>query len=321
LSVGEHWVSLESAQVPDGRGYVKRRLRPDLAMDVFVAVARPSGRRCLLLKADGVDLRALPRFSGSRGIESRLVTDAGEGRFLEVSLRDRAFADIFDKLLDDVVLTLPPDTGPGVAARVVARLILWQKFLSATPSPLGEEAQRGLYGELWFLKEHVFRLRGLPGVGGWVGPTRAAQDFQFSAMAIEVKTSVADQDQALRIVSERQLDDVGIARLFLFHLSVDMRAGETGSLPDLVASVRREIADNPWRDEFEGRLAEAGYSDADRERYVQPCYAIREQNLFRVAAGFPRLTESVLQAGVGDVHYSIRLSACKPFAVDMSELK
>jgi hypothetical protein len=83
LSVGDHWVSLESAQVPDARGYVKRRLRPDLSMDVFVAVARPSGRRCLLLKAEGVDLEALPRFSGSRGIESRLTTDAGEGRVLD----------------------------------------------------------------------------------------------------------------------------------------------------------------------------------------------------------------------------------------------
>ena len=41
------------------------------------------------------------------------------------------------------------------------------------------------------------------------------------------------------------------------------------------------------------------------------------RSTFRVAPGFPRLLESNLKPGVGDVTYSVVLSACEPFKVEL----
>jgi len=318
--IADYWRSLENLEAPDASGYVKRRLRPDLPLDLFMAVARPSGRRSILVTIGADVADQIPHFGGSRGIQSQMLV-AGGGRTLEISLRDMAYADIFDRLLDDVIISIPMNAGGKAAAFVVARLGRWQKFLTVSPLPLGEESQRGLFGELWFLKTRAMPVRGIASVANWLGPTLAAQDFQFVDLAVEVKTSVADQDQSLHIVSERQLDDLGIARLFLFHVSVDGRAGERGSLPDLVDSIRADLRGGPWAETFEEHLSESGYADVDRDRYLQPCYTIREENLFRVTGNFPRLTERDLPAGVSDIHYVIRLSACRPFAVGFDELR
>lgn len=322
MTVATLWKDLEAAETPDGEGYVKRRLRPELALNIFVAIARPVSRRCLLLQVPVTEIRSLPRFAGTRGIQSKVITQQlGAEAFIELSLIDHRFDGFFDHLLDDLLEALPPGVPASDATGLVlARLVRWQTFLRSRPDGLGSEEQRGLYGELWLLDAHLVPGRGPQAVSGWTGPARDAQDFRYDRLAIEVKTCIAGPDQHLRVSSERQLDDTGVDRLFLYHLSLDVRAGVTSTLPLLVAHLRGRLGGGPWSDSFEDRLAAAGYADADAEQYEQTSYTSREENLFRVEGGFPRLTEDVLPAGVGDVQYSITVSSCRPYSVALAEI-
>jgi hypothetical protein len=200
----------------------------------------------------------------------------------------------------------------------LTRLKRWQIFLEQhSPDGLGEAAQQGLYGELWFLRQAVLpQLGTLRGVLSWSGPAAAQQDFQFSGCAVEIKTTSSKQHQKLSIASERQLDNTGTGALILLHLSLDARQGGGETLPEMVASVRSLLeTSSSARDEFENRLFEAGYLDSYASRYEYTGYTIREMNYFKVEGEFPRIVEADLRNGIGDVHYSISVAECKRFSI------
>jgi hypothetical protein len=320
MTVTTIWRELEAARAPDASGYVRRLVRPDLPIELSLAIARPSMKRCLLMSAEpGSGAHA--SFSGARGITSQVVSVAPDIHWLELSLTDPGSADMFDALLEDLIAAIPAGAPRREAmSALLARLARWQRFLRASAAPLGKEAQHGLYGELWFLLHHLAPSHGPLAVAGWTGPDRELQDFQLGDVAVEVKTCVGQQAQAMRISSERQLDVPPGVRLYLFHISVDVRRGSKDTLVALVDQVRATFRGSSGADALEDRLAASGYSDVDARHYAQTDYAVREHNLFRVRDGFPRITERDIPDGVGEVAYSLAVAVCRPFAASMSEL-
>jgi hypothetical protein len=259
----------------------------------------------------------------------RLSGDGADEATPGVTLKEPRFADVFTALAEDLARQV---TEAGSAAAQVKTLLgqlaRWQKFLAASAEGLTAEQQRGLYGEL-----HVLRSDLLPALGaatavnGWTAPGGAHQDFQFATGAVEVKTTVAKQPLAVRITSERQLDDTGIAALFLHVVVLDERevdlgrSGEGESLPALVEDLRKRLKEQPGVLElFNDRLLEDGYLDAHAPRYEGRRFCLRREMTFRVGRGFPRLVERDLPEGVGDVSYALSLAACKEFSVLPGEM-
>ena len=130
----------------------------------------------------------------------------------------------------------------------------------------------------------------------------------------------------MRITSERQLDDTGVGALFLHVIAVDERevapaATAPGtSLPGLVGELRLTLANTATTAVFEDRMMECGYFDLHAPRYEGRRRTVRSEQTFRVVAGFPRLTESVLPPGVGDTSYAVSLAACLPFSTTIPEM-
>ena len=140
-------------------------------------------------------------------------------------------------------------------------------------------------------------------------------------VTVEVKTTSAKQHQKLAIASERQLDDTGAGTIVLLHLSLDVRQGQGETLPEMVASVRSLVArDAIARDDLENLLFEIGYLDIHATRYENIGYTIREHNYFKVSVNFPKIIESDLRNGVGDVRYTISVAECKRFSIPESEV-
>ncbi len=155
----------------------------------------------------------------------------------------------------------------------------------------------------------------------WTGPKGTQQDFQFSRCAVEVKTTSAKQHQRLAIASERQLDDTGVETIVLLHLSLDVRQGQGETLPAMATSMRYLVAgDAIARDELENLLFEVGYLDIHATRYETIGYTLREHNYFKVGPDFPKIIESDLPNGVGDVRYTISVAECKRFFIPESEV-
>ncbi len=324
MNFTEVWGALESSAGPPG-GYIKRRVPTD-RFDVFIAVEKPSNHRMLLLHVDESSTRSLGRLPSTRGVAVRIIRPADDGRdaAVQLVLAEPRYNDIFAALASDIAAAVASkDTEMDAVQSLLGQLARWQSFLQSALTGLGEDAQRGLYGELWFLRRHL--LDGPAGievaVRSWRGPEEAHQDFQLRGRAVEVKTTAGKQHQRILIASERQLDDTGIDVLLLFHLSVDVREGSGESLPLLIDAVRERLDGHGGAAEvFESQLMRGGYHDSHRSRYDQAGYTARETNLFKVEAGFPRIVEADLKSGVGDVRYSIAVSECRRFQVPVGRL-
>lgn len=329
MRIEQLWREMEmEAEAGSPAAWLTRFAQPQPAPPLLVALDVAGNRRALLLPLPRALVPGRREWPVCRGLEMFSVALAGQAH-LGVRLRDAACADVFTALAEDVAARVAATTGArAAAAALLGRLRRWQKFLAAGTGGLSAEQQRGLYGELHTLRSHL-----LPGLGaelavaGWRAPQAAQQDFQYPTGAVEVKTTTAKQPQAVRVTSERQLDDTGIRALFLHVVVLDEREVELGTagggecLPGVVTDLRSRLASEPTALElFDDQLLEAGYLDADVPRYEGRRFTLRQELTFRVQRGFPRLVERSLPAGIGDVNYALSLAACAPWAVTVDAM-
>ena len=242
-----------------------------------------------------------------------------------LSSTDRMFNEVFSAMAENLYQSLREcQNDRQIVSIFLERLLQWQDFFDRNGiNGLTEEAQRGLYGELYFLRRHLLSIPQYftSEISGWTGSKNRQHDFQFGDLAVEVKTSSAKQHQKLLISSEQQLDETLIGNLFVFHLSLSVIENHADTLPALVVDLRNNLHTvYAAAFAFEGALVERGYIDEQAWRYQKTGYTVRESNMFRVTKGFPRLTERDLPLGVGDLTYSISVVECKNFAVPVEEV-
>ncbi len=322
LVTPEVWDTLVGA--PAAHGLVRTRVAPEGPIDIFVAVEKPSATRILLFGlADDAQARSID-VPQATGIEVRALPAAGEAGwgFAEVRLVDARYVEVFTSLADDLVEHVGRAVdGRAAIERLADRLRRWEAFLKVVdPDGLGQERRAGLYGELHVLRGHLLLINKEMAVTTWVGPEGAHQDFQGSAWALEVKTSRTKQPVSVRISGERQLDDLGLRFLGLAHIGLEQRRNSGETLPEIIASVRAMLADTAVAESFEAQLLSAGYLAIHEPRYINDGYVVRFDELFEVRDGFPRITERDLVDGVGDVAYSVAVSALGDFRTGWTRL-
>lgn len=322
MTITDIWQELE---VPASRtpGIFSRRVREESRADLFVGISRPEGHRMFILGID-TDATLSGQLPSAKGIRVGLIRpSSGATPLFVVELVDPQFQAVFTVLVEDLVKSASEALDSVSAMEVVvARLTRWQRLLDHGSGPLAPEAQRGLYGELFFMRHLAASLGITRAVDSWTGPSRAPQDFQCSGWAVEVKTTGAEQPQRIRVAGARQLDDTGLSLLAIYHLSLDVReAGQGDSLAAMVSTLRDLAATHPAAAQtLEDRLLDAGYLDHFGDQYARAGYTVRAELVYKVRDGFPRLLEAMLPSGVGDVTYTIDASACAPYAVPLSHL-
>jgi hypothetical protein len=309
-------------------GLVAVRLHPASAFNLFAALDHANGHRFLLLKSVQPELRPRVPLPEGRGFSLAAIHTPGDpdGAYcLRFELTDLAHSDVFDVVGNDVLRhVLEAEDEAAAFAAFVSRIAEWQHFLNSLPREgLSEHAQQGLFGELWFLQQHLLReIAPLRAVQAWTGPRALSKDFEFGGLAFEVKATAAKQPVKFQISGELQLDAGGVGRLILYALLVE-RLGAGGlSLRDLVSSVRENLAaeDTAALVAFGELLLQAGYVDADAERYSTK-FAVRSEHFFDVRDDFPRIVGADLRRGVGDARYSIQQSECERYAVEVDAVQ
>jgi hypothetical protein len=327
MKIEDIWELLEQDKSNIASGYLTRRILPDVNYDVYLAIEKPSNTRLLILRfGNGYLDRKTIYPSSSSFTVNRIALPQNDEDYgaLQLVLTNPRYEDIFTILVQDIVTSLSlVKEGQAAVSAFIVRLKRWQAFLEKhNPEGLSTTSQQGLYGELWFLRQVVLpHLGPLNGLRSWTGPKATQQDFQFTGCAVEVKTTSAKQHQKLTIASERQLDDTGAGTIGLLHLSLDIRQGQGETLPEMIANVRSLVADDMLaKDELENCLFEVGYLDLHASQYEEIGYLIREHNYFKVENDFPRIIESDLRNGVGDVRYTISVAECKRFSISESEV-
>jgi hypothetical protein len=323
------WTELEADSHALEQGeWVVRRLHPESQGDMRLAIGGSPQCRALLIRVPNAAIPSSVEYPRAHGFELCEVSIADCPKThttLAVSLTHQVFSEIFSILLQDIVQHLLEVSSDSQAVtELVNRLKVWQWFMEkAGPEGLSPECQRGLYGELAFLRECLVpKLGALRAVQAWVGPTGAQQDFQWQRRACEVKTTASKQHQKLRISNELQLDIASLDVLWLYHLSLDVHRESGEALPQIVDALRSLLAHEIAASElFATRLIEAGYHPVHADRYLTTGYTVREAKFYRVIDGFPRILEQDLPDGVGDVSYTISVAACREFQVPASEVE
>lgn len=307
-------------------GLAVRRINPEGRDDIFIGCRQPEDTRLLILRLPSAPLLARNALVQSRGFTTRVsrYQHDPEGSYsLVLEATDRLFNGVFSVLAGDIIRRVeerrPQETAVSAFLGCVLR---WKRFFDLSGHEgLPDELLLGLFAELTFL--HDFALPhtgGLAAVTGWVGPDPLAKDFQYPGFAVEAKGTASAEPVKVRISSERQLDDSGIDRLLLFVLLTEKVARSAGtSVPELIESIRTHLDDTSATLIFEEKLLSYGYHDFHCSTYESRRFVNRGHRLFYVRTGFPRLTAS-LPPGVGDVTYSLTLSACVQFAISDMEL-
>ncbi|MBS0606339.1 MAG: PD-(D/E)XK motif protein [Verrucomicrobia bacterium] len=323
------WKELETEvnKIP-GHGILKRLLAPESTATMFLGIQRPSLSRLFLLEVPRNMLPLKEHIPESRGFELSVEPSAEKLKnhaTLVLRATDCVYNEVFSAMVDNLYQILKECKEERQIVRVfLDRLYRWQQFFEKNPqNGLSEEAQRGLYGELYFLKNHLLSTSDhfIAEVSSWTGAMNRQHDFQFGDTVVEVKTSIAKQHQKLKISSEQQLDETLVGNLYIYHLSLSMMENHADTLPNLIAQIQNGLHDvYGATTTFEEALLNRGYLHTQAERYSKTGYAIREFNVFLVTDDFPRITERELPFGVGDLTYSISIAECKKFKAPINEL-
>ena len=327
MNLAETWGYLEDdVGAAGGSGRVQRRILPRGLRNVFVAMEVPSGNRMMILRVSTVSLAGMPIPPDSGGLVLRLSHrgDPATETDVELVLTDGQHRDIFDLLVRDLVEAAeqPDDEAVGVA-RLLARLSNWQQLLRRlSPRGLSPEAQLGIWGELWVLREVLAPAIGIgDAISAWRGPMGADQDFQMGAVCMEVKTSAAHGLDRIPVASERQLEVPEDVVLVLVGLSVDARIGHGETLCDMIRVVRSAAAAAGCLSMLDDRLEGGGCGAEDAHLHGEMGYSVRSSVSFLVGPGFPRLVSTDLPVGVSDVRYRISLASCRPHMMSEEGLR
>ncbi|MBY3986969.1 PD-(D/E)XK motif protein [Rhodococcus fascians] len=319
------WEALSSTLQQQGRVY--RRLHPESDLDLRAVLNLDNGELSLslLLSVDELAER-VATLPSTRMIDVVQSATADALRVeVDVVLKDKAFQDVFKVMVDDLADACVSASSEIGAYRVlVSRLGSWRDMMERVQrGGLNRQYRRGLFGELYFILRLAASGAGADhAVMGWIGPSRAPQDFQFNDFAVEVKVSSGLQPQHFVVANEREFDRLNNADLFCFHISVDERTGGIGmSLNDLVERIRFLLeGDYISLKFFQDGLTKYGYIESQLELYLEPKYTVRDTATFNVKDEFPRIVESDLRTGVGSVKYSVSVDACSEFSVGFHEI-
>jgi hypothetical protein len=307
-------------------GLFKLRYSDTSKCDVFLGVKFPEKLRIFILKMPfniGKEFNFKYEF---RGLKFEKIYDPEDSKYLLLNLVlvDKQFKDIFDTLVADVLNAVIDESIAKVILKNYSnRLIKWQSlFEKFKKQGLTPEEQRGLYGELFFMRKFLQANYDFSNIiFSWIGSEKQIRDYQYGSWSVEVKTTHGNNHQKVQINSERQLDTTNLENLFLNHLSLEVRQQSGETLNQIVDSVI-EILSSDFNalSLFRSKLLESGFFEHHRQLYADIGYFIRQEIFYKVENDFPRIEEKDIRKGVGDVKYSIVVSQCTHFIKSEQEI-
>lgn len=319
------WHKLEDEQ-PLKSGLLYKRYSGAIKPDIYVAVKFPEKLRCIAARLNSKAELQLRSWDKLRDIKIETLPDdkQPDKQFLLVLLLNNQHRDIFSTLSEDLIHQVANITSePELIKLLLLRLEKWRLlFEKIGQQGLSDESQRGLYGELYFLRKFMHNIPSPDYcVNSWKGIEKSVQDFQFADWAAEIKTTHGKNHQKIYISNERQLDISLIPKIFLIHYSLEVRQNHGETLNDIVNDLLKTLSESmASQNLFRLKLLEAGYFDNHRHLYSETGYSIRQENFYKITEDFPKITESQISSGVGDVHYSIIISANDNWILDEDEL-
>jgi len=323
--INEIWNEMESDNSLTN-GLLFRRYAAKTLPDIYIGLKKFEKLRCIALRLQNVNTVSLGRYTNLKDIKPELIPDEKDNSktYLLLVLLNSEHQDVFATLCEDLIEGISTITDEQkVIKELLNRLEKWKSlFDKASAEGLGKEEQRGLYGELYFLRKWLTNSNDFQKcIQSWLGPEKAIRDFEQNGWALEVKTTYGNNHQKIHINSERQLDTENLTTLILLHLSLEVQQQNGESLNRIADEIILLLnVDISSQMKFKTKLLQAGYFNIHRAVYENAGYQIRNEIYYLVNEGFPRIEEKGIPKGVGDVKYSIILSEYTDYIITEFEV-
>ncbi|MEJ2905146.1 PD-(D/E)XK motif protein [Pedobacter panaciterrae] len=324
INYREIWKSIneESAGYPD-RGLIARKIPSSGAFSVFLATDFRRKIRLLYVKLERdvlVKTNDLPRF---RGFEiSCVISSIGSfknSEFLKLTQSIPETEGVFELVISDLCdhITRIKDR-LHLNPLLIKVLAEWKLFFERSEDKMLTLAeQKGLFGELTFLKNYLLKIYPPDqALIFWTGGNRTNHDFQIDEKAVEIKATSGKMPWKFTVSSEKQLDNTGLKHLYLVLFIINVHDNRTS---DNLSAFVNEVFDMIRNDlsalsQFEIKLAKYGYYMSHSEKYTTG-FSLIQVNAFEVRNDFPRLINTKIPLGIGDIKYTVMVSACTEFEI------
>lgn len=290
----------------------------------FAGIISASNAKMFQIELDksvSIHKNYLKRF---HGVEIRVLESSVNKKDVTIILSDNDLLDVFILFLEDLISELEKiDSENEVPSIVNQKVGYWGKLFARLKGELlSKERQRGLYGELIFLKTLIDRSSDpFKSIVAWTGPEGSNQDFSDELTAIEVKSSKATKP-SVNIASELQLDWTKLDSLHLLVIHLDEHSNGQDTLLKLIEEIKAKI-DNQQNllGLFEEKLDKVGIPIGEERHYDDFGFIIRSIRAYLVKDGFPALTNDIINNdAIHNVKYKIDLTACEPFEAVLEDL-
>lgn len=248
-------------------------------------------------------------------------SELGHGELI-LLLFEKTNAEIFNKLCEDLISTINQHhSNDAMVSAVEIRLQRWQELLKRSSDfGMSLETQMGLFSELCFIKDVLIpKIGEEQAINAWVGPDFDKQDFLLDNAVVEIKSYRTSKGQLVSISSAQQLY---CEKQPLYLVSYGLTQSENGNSVSTISENIKDILSSKSKllfDVFNLKLTDYGFIP-ELESAPYQGFLVDNRKFFRVNETFPKLTPPIIPTEIPRVKYSIDLSACDEFEVDMSAM-
>lgn len=286
-------------------------------VSLIYAMDRDTDTRALYFQILDDDLDSLPKCQGLSVDRVHLFEYSQVDYYCQLSQSNAQEDYIYEVIVEDIRKNAEMVADEQRLFQCVSKVLMkWKAFFAQEKTVvLSPERQQGLYGELLFLKQLV-QLNGCPAVSNWAGYDYETHDFYIRGDAYEIKTTSAKAPYKMHISSEYQLDDSdvkGDLYVDFFVLRKSITDGQT--LPELIEELKVLFDNYPLqRKLFDEGLEKYGYYYGLEDKY-KTGYHIREEHIYKICEGFPRIISKDITDGVSRCTYDVSAGNCVHFEI------
>ncbi len=228
---------------------------------------------------------------------------------INFSLEDNQYEDLFYIFCNDMIDSSRYTTIDKGYSFLVNRYEKWKGFSNTTRKFLSEFEIKGLLGELFFMKNHLFKLYGVSKtISGWTGTEPTKKDFSYDDVWFEIKTVSKD---TIYISSLEQLESNNIGYLVVYSIEKLSPEANEVSLNKLANEILSIVENANDLSQLMLKFAEIGYYMEDY--YDSYVYRFASTNYYEVNQNFPKIDKQSLPSAISNVKYEIIISMLDAF--------
>lgn len=272
-----------------------------------------AGQKALIIVCDS----AVENLESSKSI-SAMCSKRRDGKYaISFALLINDQEDVFITMCSDIIrYSSMAKANKQALNMVIKRYRQWCLLLEHQKSALmSENAQKGLIGELLFLKQKIEAGMALDtALDGWVGPNGSDQDFIYSDGWYEIKTTGIASDE-VGISSIEQLDNNEPGELVIMRVDKCAPAKVNAfSLRSLVMSISKILACASGNiEKYTDKLNCAGY--VDLPAYDEQKFFFSDESRFKVSDDFPKLKRIKLPIAVTKIEYNLNIPSLQKWGL------